>query len=144
MHFFNNPSLDINDECIDADDGDDNAGGQCPEDGAQSKVLATSAWSCSPGDEEASPDDVTLVRMRYGHCYADPVTSRGKSMQMLRALGLVLLPLVLLLSLAAYWLTLNVATSHELARVCNYLEFSFLVFDFFSLLLLLLLLVSSK
>ncbi|XP_059160445.1 uncharacterized protein LOC131944021 [Physella acuta] len=47
-------------------------------------------------------------------CYADPVSNRGRFLQMFRAIALMLIPLMALVSLACYWMVTNVIVKSDL------------------------------
>nr|KAG5686951.1 hypothetical protein BaRGS_021526 [Batillaria attramentaria] len=57
------------------------------------------------------------VKVRSNFCYADPVTSRGKLLQMVRVLTLMLTPLIMLMAFTGYWVSLNVTEYDQLKKV---------------------------
>ncbi|KAK7093594.1 uncharacterized protein [Littorina saxatilis] len=73
----------------------------------------------SDHDEEDPFGNMMFVSMRQNFCYADPVTSRGKMIQMIRAIALIVTPLAMLMGFTAYWLVINVDESNELKRAQN-------------------------
>ncbi|XP_059160442.1 uncharacterized protein LOC131944018 [Physella acuta] len=64
------------------------------------------------GQEEVySPVNVEVIS---NCCYADPVSNRGRVLQMFRAIALMLIPLMALVSLACYWMVTNVIVKSDL------------------------------
>ncbi|KAK7462563.1 hypothetical protein BaRGS_00038392, partial [Batillaria attramentaria] len=69
-------------------------------------------------DMAATPySGIMAVKVRSNFCYADPVTSRGKLLQMVRVLTLMLTPLIMLMAFTGYWVSLNVTEYDQLKKV---------------------------
>lgn len=72
----------------------------------------------APGRESGRVSGMLFVGVRSSNiCFADPVTSRGKLLQMVRVLSLMLTPLIMLMAFTAYWVALNAEQYSQLKKI---------------------------